>query len=258
MPREPRKFSATGLYHIILRGVGKQIIFESDEDRFFFLRTTATACGEEGAQILAWCLMSNHVHLLIKTEEAPGRLMKRVNTKYAKYFNEKYERSGHFFQDRFKSMAIEDEAYLVTVIRYIHQNPVREGICETCAEYRWSSYLEYVSKPEICDTAETLSAFGGVRAFEEAHKIVVSIAERPDRSRVKTLSDDELVKEIEAVIGENMIHKVKGFEREKRDGVIVRLNYMGLPIRRIERLTGIGYGAIVNVVRKHAKGQNFQ
>ena len=250
MPRGSRVISVTGIYHIILRGSGKQIIFEEDEDRKLFLATLVKLSREQDVKIIAWCLMSNHIHLLLQVGEHPGLFMKRLNTSYAKFFNEKYERVGHFFQDRFKSEVVEDEAYLTTVVRYIHQNPVKDGLCESCAEYPWSSYYEYVTRPKTCETAEVLDLFGGLRSFERAHKTMVSMEEKPSRSRTRSLSDGELIKEVEQTLGKNAVLQIREMKKEERNSTLTKMRKMGLSIRRIQRLTGIGFGVIAYATRE--------
>ena len=139
MPRTARIPSASGCYHVVLRGIGKQILFEEDEDYRRFLHTLERYLRDEKADIYAYCLMENHVHLLLHADSGLDRLMKRIGTSYAYYFNEKYSRSGHLFQDRFSSEPVEDEAYLLAVVRYIHNNPQKAGICRkiTATVYRF-------------------------------------------------------------------------------------------------------------------------
>lgn len=96
-------------------------------------------------EIYAYCLMDNHIHLLIKEgEDTIQRSVKRIGVSYAYYFNKKYARIGHVFQDRFRSETIEDDKYLMSVVRYIHNNPVKAGIVEKALDYPWSSYHEYL------------------------------------------------------------------------------------------------------------------
>ena len=91
--------------------------------------------------------MSNHIHLLIREEEESlEQIFKRIGSKYVYWYNVKYQRKGHLFQDRFKSETVENETYFLTVIRYIHQNPVKAGICEKIDDYKYSSFQEYFSK----------------------------------------------------------------------------------------------------------------
>ena len=117
MPRTARQFSHSGYMHVIIRGNGKQILFEDYEDHYFFLSILKRYCEETEVRILAYCLMENHVHLLVHDLEGnTSQMMKKIGVSYSGYYNRKYERTGHLFQDRFRSELIEDEAYLLTGI----------------------------------------------------------------------------------------------------------------------------------------------
>ena len=129
MPRQARKKSNSGIYHIILRGVNRQQIFEDNEDYYKFLQVVEESKAISGFELFAYCLMSNHIHLLLKEIQEPiEQIMKRITTRFVYWYNIKYQRSGHLFQDRYKSEPVEDDAYFLTVIRYIHQNPVKAEI----------------------------------------------------------------------------------------------------------------------------------
>ncbi len=146
MPRRSRNVSKSGIYHVMIRGNERKEIFSNDEDRVRFLGTLAEK-KKDGEYILyAYCLMDNHVYLVIKEgKDSISRIMKRINTSYAYYYNKKYDRVGHVFQDRYQSEAVENDGYLITVIRYVHNNPVKAGICRNAAQYSWSSYNLYIS-----------------------------------------------------------------------------------------------------------------
>lgn len=151
MPRHQRILSTTGTYHVMMRGNERKNLFLDEEDKQRFLETLFAKKKEAGFYLLIYCLMDNHVHLVIQEgEESLAVIMKRINASYAYYFNQKYNRVGHLFQDRFKSETIEDERYLMAVTRYIHNNPVKAGIVEKPGDYKWSSYLCYLAptKPE--------------------------------------------------------------------------------------------------------------
>ena len=159
MPRTARKISKTGFYHIIIRGVNKTEIFIDDEDRKMFLHLLKYYSVELNCKIYTYCLMSNHVHLLIEDKELKiGELMKNVTCVYAGEFNKKHERVGHLFQDRFKSQNVENQNYLLRLIRYIHRNPEKAGICKT-EDYKWSSYSEVIYGSKIVDRDFILSIY---------------------------------------------------------------------------------------------------
>lgn len=150
MPRVARKKSATGMYHIMMRGIDKRPIFLEDQDYKKFLIQLQRGKEKSEGKVLAYCMMKNHVHLLLKEgEEEIGNTLRRINVGYAKYHNETHDRVGHLFQGRFKSEGVNDSGYLYTVFRYIHQNPVKAGLVTEIGEYPWSSYQEYLQKKPI-------------------------------------------------------------------------------------------------------------
>ena len=145
MPRTPRLKSQSGIYHIMLRGINQQIIFEDDEDYIKFIDTLKSYKAISGYEVFAYCLMSNHVHILLKVgKEDLDVIMKRIAGSYVYWYNWKYYRKGHLFQDRFKSEPIDDNEYFFTVLRYIHRNPLKAGITEKIDEYKYCSYNEYI------------------------------------------------------------------------------------------------------------------
>lgn len=165
MPRTARKISKTGFYHVIIRGVNKERIFIDDEDRKMFLRLLKFYKADMNCKIHAYCLMSNHVHLLIEDKKLKiGELMKNITCVYAGEFNKKYNRVGHLFQDRFNSQNVEKQDYLFRVIRYIHRNPEKAGICKT-EEYRWSSYNEVIYGSKIIDRDFILNIYGNNKFY---------------------------------------------------------------------------------------------
>jgi len=146
MPRTRRKISDTGIYHIMIRGNEKKNIFLDDNDRKKFIRILYKIKLEKCFDLFAYCIMKNHVHLIIKdNSDDISTIMKMINTSYAIYFNYKYDRVGHVFQDRFKSEVIENDRYLLCAIRYVHNNPVKANFCNNPLSYKWSSYKEYIT-----------------------------------------------------------------------------------------------------------------
>lgn len=130
----------------MIRGINRKEIFHDDEDRMRFVNTLSLMNREGKFFVYAYCLMGNHVHLIINEGmDSISRIMKGLQVSYAYYYNKKYLRVGHLFQDRFKSEVIEDDGYLLSAIRYIHQNPVKAGIVNHQSEYPWSSYNYYLN-----------------------------------------------------------------------------------------------------------------
>ena len=141
MPRSNRNEYPGGMYHIISRGVEKREIFTSDNDRNTFLRYLSDVISEMNWSCYAYCLMNNHYHILIKINHANlSQGIYSLNRRYAVFFNRLHDRVGHLYQGRFRSYVVDRDAYLLELIRYISLNPVRAGIVEDPADYKWSSY----------------------------------------------------------------------------------------------------------------------
>jgi len=141
MPRKPRVHFPGAVYHALARGVERRPIFIDDHDRRRFLDLMRRYERELGAQILAYCLMGNHFHLAIRIAASTlGAFMQRLSGTYAAGFNLRYDRVGHLFETRYKENLCLDDRYLLTLIHYIHMNPVRAGLVSTPGEWTWSSF----------------------------------------------------------------------------------------------------------------------
>ena len=166
MPRQARLDVAGALHHIMVRGINKTAIFEDDKDRIRFLERLGQTVIEGECTIYAWVLMSNHVHILFKSGKSGiSDVMRKLLTWYALYFNRLHNRTGHLFENRYKSILCDEEKYLLALVRYIHLNPVRAGIIRTLEEldrYRWSGHRAIVGgvKHPWMDTGTILSRFG--------------------------------------------------------------------------------------------------
>ena len=144
MPRRAREKSESGIYHIILRGANRQEIFHDDDDSTRFLETIEKYKKQVEIIVYGWCLMSNHLHMLLgEGKEELSITMKRIGVSFAWYYNWKYRTTGHLFQDRFASEIVDSDVYLMTVIRYIHQNPVKAGLVKCPLDWKLSSCAGY-------------------------------------------------------------------------------------------------------------------
>ncbi len=242
MPRMPRKPSGSGYYHVVSRGIGKQVLFEETEDYERYLETLRRFLPENSISLIAYCLMENHVHLLVHAENGLERAMKQIAVSYSYYFNTKYERVGHLFQDRYLSEPIEDERYLLAAVRYIHNNPQKAGLCRR-DEYRWSSWRDYVEAPDLAEPGLVLELAGGVERFLE-----FSAGDAPEQyldiSDKRRLSDSQASALIRSELNLQSGVQIQAMSRDERDLVLRLLKERGLSVRQIERLTGINRGAI--------------
>ena len=246
MPRQAREKSESGIYHVMLRGINRQIIFEDDEDSEMFLQILKDYKSVCGYMILAYCLMNNHVHILIKTEkEELSQVFKRICGKFVYWYNNKYRRIGHLFQDRFKSEPIETDIYLLTVVRYIHQNPLKANSVKKIEDYKYSSYNEYVfgRNENVTDTSMVLGMVG-LKGFIDYHSVsnddkCLELQEREFR-----LTDEEAKHIIIKVSKCDNLSEFQELDRKYRDKFIKKFKERGLSIRQISRLTGISKGIV--------------
>ena len=250
MARDARTKSETGIYHIVMRGSGRQLIFEDSTDRRAFLDKLRQLRDEQGLTIYAFCLMSNHVHLLAKEGNEPiGSTMKRLGVSYAMRFNLKTGHVGHVFQDRYASEPVNDDSYLLAVVRYIHANPEVAGICKQ-AEYRWSSYSEYTGTPDLCEVSFVLDLIGNKDLFEEfssASEISPCLDIQQARRR---LGDAEAADVAQGLFGPNIQAAFEKVERSERDRMLRLLRDAGISVRQAERITGIGRKSVSTAYSK--------
>ena len=169
MPRQARLDIPGALHHIMVRGINRSAIFRDNQDRARFLERLGETVSAAQGSIYAWVLMKNHVHILFKSGgEGVSAVMRRLLTWYAQYFNRRHKRSGHLFENRYKSILCEEETYLLALVRYIHLNPIRARILKSVEEldrYRWSGHRAIIGKATCpwMDIDTVLMRYGGRR-----------------------------------------------------------------------------------------------
>jgi len=182
------------IYHVMVRGVNRDAIFLEDEDYQRFLDALDQTREASGCVVLAYCLMSNHVHLVLRTPGEPiSAVAKRLGVRYAGWFNRKYGRVGHVFQDRFRSLPVETDEYLVTLVRYVWNNPVEAGLVEDPREYPWSSRRFLVGGSSLVDVAALLrlvpsGAFESDAAPVSLPAFIPAVIGRPQRTPIRLRS----------------------------------------------------------------------
>ncbi len=250
MPRKPRKKSETGIYHVIVRGIGQQDIFHERADFQKYLDTMKKLSLETGVSVLGYCLMTNHVHLLLKEDDEDiSAFMKRLNVSYAYWYNRKHERTGHVFQDRFKSECVEDDAYLLTVIRYIHQNPIKASIVNKPEEYEWSSCAAYYKKDQnnaaFPDTRLILGMMHREwqKAIEALREFTQEINEDHclDYNKLKRISESEAFEIVKKRMNGKPATAIQAMNQDERNRVLSYLRNDGLSLRQICRITGLPF-----------------
>ncbi len=251
MGRISREKSRTDTYHVILRGINRQEIFNDNEDRIVFKQKLKRIIDEDSnISIYSYCLMSNHVHLLMKDANLPIT-MRKICSSYVYWYNKKYSRCGHLYQDRYKSQKVEDEGYFITVLRYIHRNPVKAGMANSVGDYKWSSYNEYLSNKYIVDSEFVFSLISKEQ-FVELNNSILKNDENDECFEYDAFYEDseaaEIIRNICEIKNINELGLMCKSKRENLIGLIKRSSK--LSIRQIARVTGINYSAVRNIIIK--------
>ena len=247
MSRQARVITDTGVYHTMIRGVNRQIIFEESSDYLHFLDLAKRFKEDCGIDVLAYCLMDNHAHFVLKDNTNTLSLFfKKLNTVYAMYYNEKYDHTGHLFQGRFRSEVIKTDAQLMQTIRYVHCNPIKAGICKTPEEYRFSSFRDYTAdaKNTICETTLAASIAGGTDSFIRFNMETSDykcMDDHPGRRRVSDAEAESIVKEMSEIPASIFFQSL---DKDSRDTLIAELKNKGLSHTQISRLTGLSKGIV--------------
>ncbi|MFZ5352133.1 MAG: transposase [Bacillota bacterium] len=259
MGRPWREEYQGGIYHVIARGNNKEYIFKESIDKGCFIKQLKEYSSIMGYAVYAYVLMDNHYHILIQTmDKKLQEIMHQINNKYSKYFNHKYERVGHVFQGRYKAVRVQDERYLLKLVRYIHQNPVRAGMVSRAELYRWSSDVYYrkdiksfvnINVPlEMLDknkekAIEKYKEFMSEHEKEQLSKLntigdeayIIMCLSRRETKRRKAL--DEILKEV--VENEKEYDLIKSGSR-KRNLTAYKLKYAKAAIEEKHTFTEIG------------------
>lgn len=251
--------TVTGFYHVSTRGTGKQIIFETDDDRWEFLELMRDCCRDAGVTVVAWCLMSDYVDLvLLDYEDEMSAAMQRLLLTYARRFNKRTERAGCLFRERFERCSLDTDWQVMGAIRSVHADPQKVGI-SLIERYPWSSFAEYLRAYDndmtrgLSDPSCVLDLFGSSKAF-----IAYSLS-TPD-SREPAMSDLEETEWERHAFAEKLakglgvpLHGVKAAPSAQRNIVILGLHDAGFTVRQIERYTGIGKSTVSRIVRAYAQ-----
>ena len=251
--------TVTGFYHVCARGTGKQLIFESDDDRWEFLELMRDCCREAGVTVVAWCLMGNHVHLVLADyEDRMSSAMHQLLLTYARRFNKRTGRTGHLFQNRFDRRSLDTDWQVMEAIRSVHVDPQEVGI-SLIERYPWSSFAEYLRAYDndmtrgFSDPSCVLELFGSAKAF-----IAYSLS-TPDACEPAMPDMEETEWERHAYADKMTrrlgvpLNELKTVEPSQRDGIIFALHDGGYTVREIERYTGISKSTVSRIVRAYAQ-----
>ena len=249
----------TGFYHVRARGTGKQLIFENDADRWEFLELMRECCRATRVTIVAWCLMGDHVDLvLLDYEDEMSAAMQRLLLTYARRFNKRTGRTGCLFRERFERRSLDTDWQVMEAIRSVHANPQEAGIA-LIERYPWSSFAEYLRAYDndttrgFSDPSCVLELFGSAKAF-----IAYSLS-TPDGCEPAMPDLEETEWERRAFADKLAkglgvkLNGVKAAPSAQRNIVILGLHDAGFTVRQIERYTGIGKSTVSRIVRAYTK-----
>ena len=250
MSTRPRLVSTLGIYHVIVSGNGKKLVFGDDEDYrkyLAILRKYQQICG---FKLLAYCLMSNHVHLLI----APGqigldRIFKRIGPSFVNWYNIKYEQVGHLFQAPYKSFPVNDTAYLLIVIRYIHQNPVKAAICSEPGQYKYSSFRNYFDN-DLIDANRVLSMVSREYFVSFNHMICDDECMDIEQETPRAWTDERATELMKSILGCRSMADFQAMPKDRRNEVLREMRRAGISMKQASRITGISYVLIRRYIRQ--------
>lgn len=255
MSRAPRRESCTEVYHVVIRGNNQEDILKSHQEKEYFLQLMKAAKEKYSVKLYAYCIMRNHVHIMIKAAlNVLADYMRYLNTQFAVYYNKKYDRCGHVFQERYFSDCIESEEYFWSCLRYIHNNPVKIHLVSKPLQYQYSSAREYQEwyhlKPsEMIDVEAFLMIQTRFQNFEQLWKF-------HDQFEFRTFKDireeEELaVQEILCVI----LQQFLAAEHVETPDVIMAVGaYKNKFIKICKEKTGISGKCIQNFLKTVVKG----
>lgn len=237
----------------MMRGIDRQVIFQSDADRRHFI-TILGECKEiSGFKLHAFCLMPNHIHLLMEPagDEPLEIIFKRIGSRYAVWYNRKYQRVGHLFQDRFRSENVETDRYYMTVLRYILQNPMKAGMESKPGTYRWSSYLAYEKGGgQLTDTAYAEKMFGGREALIDFVNQANDDEALDDTETHWRMTDEEAEEVFREITGCASAEKFMQLDKPFRKQYVQELYLAGLSVNQIAQYTDMPKSSISRNVNK--------
>lgn len=254
--------SITGFYHVCARGMGRQLIFESDEDRREFLELMCECCRDAQVTIVAWCLMGDYVDLvLLDYEDKMSVAMQRLLLTYARRYNKRTGRAGCLFRERFERCSLDTDWQVMEAIRSVHADPQEAGM-SLIERYPWSSFAEHLRAYDS-DAADVTRGFSDpscvLELFGSAEGFAAYSLSTPDGGE-PTLCDMEETEWERRAFADKLakglgvsLHGVKAAPPAQRDTVIVGLHDAGFTVRQIESYTGIGKSTVSRIVRAYAQ-----
>ena len=259
MPRAPRTFCDSKIYHIIIKGIDNQDIFYDNQDRCVFLENIRKSQKQYTYTVFAYCLMNNHVHMVIRVDDnLLSKSIQSLTVRYVYYFNKKYNREGPFVRNRFKSKKVQTKDYFLEVCRYVHRNPEKANV-EKTENYRWSSYKDYVTlnKKGITSTDVLMYYFNNNRYEFEKYTLGIEksyeINNFADFELLQKLTDEQLIdiiiKKFNIKSTESIPKYLKNHSNEEEIEIVKEIgNIGGTNPRQISRVLGINRNKIYKIL----------
>ena len=279
MARKPRIHYEGALYHVIIRGNNRAYIFKSGENKEEYKKIVSKYKKRYRFKLYAYCIMDNHAHLLIEVDDIPlSKIMQGIQQVFTQHYNRKNRTTGHVFEQRYKSYLCDRDAYLLSLIRYIHQNPIRSKLTGGI-NYQWSSHKEYMENPVLADVDFPLTLFSGKK--NKAIKRYLSFVGELESKDIQSMNIEEetteIAKDIEIehkIAKEELIRiieevtkikkdEITGNSKSKRISDIRKLyiknlkKYTDVPNKEIADLLEIGSSTVTNVLIGRYKENDF-
>lgn len=253
--------SPTDIYHITVRAIDGHIIFHNDEDLKLYFSLLKRWKIKYDFIFYGYCLMNNHVHLLIKSDLIQmSKFMQSLTISFTKIYNKRYHRTGPIFDGRYKSECVDNIEYFLNTLRYIHLNPVKAKLATLQTLNTWNSYHEYINHSTLCNTCEVLKYFG--KTFDEQKKYfdlfhqeyekelhLQSLSKSFFKKQQLYVDDTNAILLIKSLTGFDTPKRIADMSIEKKKAYVAFLKHQNLSIRQISRLTGIARGYITQILK---------
>lgn len=246
--RKARVQSNTDIYHVMIQGVNKHLLFEDNEDRDYFICVMKKVKIKYSFELYAYCLMDNHVHFLIKaTKPDLADIMKSIQVRYYHWFHKKYDYEGHLFNGRYKSIPVESQPYFQKLISYIHINPVKAGMCKSSIDYNYSSIRDYeYYSIDLVSVDKGLLIFG----TSDVKQILDYIVNESDfvcmDVKEKLFSDNDAIAKIKSILHNLSASEFSKLKGETLKKALKAIKDVGITIAQLRRFTGMPF-AVLNM-----------
>lgn len=252
MPRLARKYLNTCFYHVITQGINREYIFKGDKLKEVYKGLIKKNLKNANVEILAYCIMGNHAHMLIYTEKVENvtTFMRKINTSYGMFYNKINNRVGYVFRDRYYTQTIKNQKQLFNCIVYIHNNPLKANLVKERGKYKYSSYIEYLGKKDLLTSDGIKLVFGSAKNYEDTFNIIhrnnnisdiIDIEEREESSKI--------IEEYLCKFGQILEDIMK--DEEKFCELLLDLRYKGgKSLREMSKIFGVNKDKLNKIINK--------